>query len=123
MPSPYLPFLEGKGCAQFFTDPVFCSYLAAPPQEDLASAAMLMLSTFPNLALDLGDLEWLRGLTELPLLVKGVLTAEDALEARKRGVDGVVVVRTTAGVRSTGPWPRSTRSSRFATRSAPTPPF
>src|SRR5207248_1600344 len=30
-------------------------------------------------------------LPELPLLVKGVLRAEDALEAKRRGVDGVVV--------------------------------
>jgi lactate 2-monooxygenase len=88
---PYLPFLEGKGCAQFFTDPVFCSYLAKPPEEDMLSAATLMLSTFPNLALTWDDLAWLRELTELPLLVKGVLTAEDAVEAKKRGADGVIV--------------------------------
>jgi lactate 2-monooxygenase len=88
---PYLPFLEGKGCAQFFTDPVFCSYLAKPPEEDIVAAATLMLSTFPNLALTWDDLAWLRGLTELPMLVKGVLTAEDALEAQTRGVDGVIV--------------------------------
>ena len=88
---PYLPFLEGKGCAQFFTDPVFCGYLARPPEEDMLAAATLMLSTFPNLALTWDDLAWLRQLTELPVLVKGVLTADDALEAQKRGVDGVIV--------------------------------
>jgi lactate 2-monooxygenase len=88
---PYLPFLKGDGCAQFFTDPVFCSYLQAPPEEDVLSAAALMLSTYPNLALTWDDLAWLRGLTDLPLLVKGVLTGEDALEAGRRGVDGVVV--------------------------------
>jgi lactate 2-monooxygenase len=87
----YLPFIQGEGCAQFFTDPVFRSYLAAPPEEDVLAAAALMLSTFPNLALTWDDLDWLRGLTELPLLVKGVLTAEDALEAKRRGVDGVIV--------------------------------
>ena len=88
---PYLPFLQGDGCAQFFTDPVFCSYLQKPPEEDVLSAAALMLSTFPNLALTWDDLDWLRGLTELPLLVKGVLRADDALEAQRRGVDGVIV--------------------------------
>ncbi len=88
---PYLPFLQGNGCAQFFTDPVFRSYLQAPPEEDVLSAAALMLSTFPNLALTWEDFAWLRELTELPLLVKGVLRAEDALEARRRGVDGVIV--------------------------------
>jgi lactate 2-monooxygenase len=87
----YLPFIQGEGCAQFFTDPVFRSYLAAPPEEDVLAAAALMLSTFPNLGLTWEDLDWLRGLTELPLLVKGVLTAEDALEAQRRGVDGIVV--------------------------------
>ena len=57
----------------------------------MLSAAALMLSTFPNLALTWDDLDWLRELTELPLLVKGVLTAEDALEAKERGVDGIIV--------------------------------
>ena len=87
----YLPFIEGEGCAQFFTDPVFRSYLARPPEEDVLSAAALMLSTFPNLGLTWDDLDWLRGLTELPLLVKGVLAAEDALAAKERGVDGIIV--------------------------------
>jgi len=87
----YLPFIQGEGCAQFFSDPVFRGYLSAPPEEDVLSAAALMLSTFPNLALTWDDLAWLRGLTDLPLLVKGVLTAEDALEAKRRGVDGIIV--------------------------------
>jgi lactate 2-monooxygenase len=87
----YLPFIQGEGCTQFFTDPVFRSYLAVPPEEDVLAAAALMLSTFPNLGLTWDDLDWLRGLTDLPLLVKGVLTAEDALEARRRGIDGIVV--------------------------------
>lgn len=87
----YLPFIKGEGCAQFFTDPVFRSYLASPPEEDVLAAAALMLSTFPNLALTWDDLTWLRELTTLPLIVKGVLTAEDALAARDRGVDGIIV--------------------------------
>ena len=37
------------------------------------------------------DLEWLRSVTSLPVLVKGVLTAEDAVLAAEAGVDGVVV--------------------------------
>jgi isopentenyl diphosphate isomerase/L-lactate dehydrogenase-like FMN-dependent dehydrogenase len=50
-----------------------------------------MLAMFPNLALRWEDLAWLRELTSLPLLVKGVLTAEDAVRAFDAGVDGVVV--------------------------------
>jgi len=87
----YLPFIKGEGCAQFFSDPVFCSRLEQPPDEDLLTAAATMLSTFPNLGLTWDDLAWLRARTELPLLVKGVLTAEDAALARDAGVDGVVV--------------------------------
>jgi isopentenyl diphosphate isomerase/L-lactate dehydrogenase-like FMN-dependent dehydrogenase len=87
----YLPFLSGEGCAQFFSDPVFCGYLAKPPAEDMLTAAATMLATFPNLGLTWDDLGWLREQVELPLLVKGVLTAEDAVRARDRGVDGIVV--------------------------------
>ncbi len=86
----YLPFLTGQGCAQFFTDPVFCSRLEKPPDEDTLTAAATMLSTFPNLELTWEDLAWLRERTELPLLVKGVLTSEDAALARDAGVDGVI---------------------------------
>ncbi len=87
----YLPFLSGQGCAQFFSDPVFCKRLAQPPQEDLLTAAGTMLATFPNLGLTWDDLAWLREQVDMPLLVKGVLTAEDALRARDCGVDGVIV--------------------------------
>jgi 4-hydroxymandelate oxidase len=37
------------------------------------------------------DLAWLRSLTSLPVLVKGILTAEDATLALEAGVEGVVV--------------------------------
>ncbi|MEU8074406.1 alpha-hydroxy acid oxidase [Catellatospora citrea] len=37
------------------------------------------------------DLAWLRGLTDLPLVLKGVLTAEDADRAVEHGVDAIVV--------------------------------
>jgi 4-hydroxymandelate oxidase len=37
------------------------------------------------------DLAWLRSLTSLPLIIKGILTAEDALLAVGHGVDGIVV--------------------------------
>jgi lactate 2-monooxygenase len=87
----YLPFIKGEGCGQFFSDPVFRARLAKPPDEDLLTAAATMLATFPHLALTWDDLAWLRELTSLPMLVKGVLTAEDAVLARDAGVDGVIV--------------------------------
>ncbi|WP_018350602.1 alpha-hydroxy acid oxidase [Longispora albida] len=36
------------------------------------------------------DLEWLRGVTSLPIVLKGILTAEDALLAAEHGVSAVV---------------------------------
>jgi len=87
----YLPFIHGEGCGQFFTDPVFCSRLDKSPEEDMLAAAATMLATFPNLGLTWDDLGWLRAQTTLPLLVKGVLTADDARRALDQGIDGVVV--------------------------------
>jgi 4-hydroxymandelate oxidase len=37
------------------------------------------------------DVEWLQSLTRLPVLIKGVLDAEDAVLARKQGLAGVLV--------------------------------
>jgi lactate 2-monooxygenase len=87
----YLPFLRGEGLAQFFSDPLFLERLEAPPEEDLQTASLTALTAFPNLALTWRDLEWLHERTELPILVKGVLTAEDARLALDHGVDGIVV--------------------------------
>jgi len=87
----YLPFIRGEGCGQFFSDPVFRSRLAQTPEDDPLTAAATMLATFPNLGLTWSDLDWLRGQTSLPILVKGILTADDAQEALRHGVDGLVV--------------------------------
>jgi len=87
----YLPFIKGEGCGQYFTDPVFLSKLAKPPDEDMLTAAATMLATFPNLGLTWDDLDWLREQTRLPILVKGVLSADDAEQAVAHGVDGIVV--------------------------------
>ena len=114
----YLPFIKGEGCAQFFSDPVFREKLAKPPEEDMLTAAATMLSTFPHLSLTWDDLAWLRELTDLPMLVKGVLTAEDAQRARRRAESTGSSSRTTAAGRWTARSRRSTRSSTCAPRSA-----
>ena len=87
----YLPFRQGEGIAQFTSDPVFRELLSVPPEEDPLVAVGTMLGMFPNLALQWDDLAYLRELTSLPVLVKGVLTAEDAARALTAGVDGIVV--------------------------------
>ena len=49
------------------------------------------LSDVTDNSLTWRDLEWLRAHTTLPIVVKGILTAEDAVLATESGVDGIVV--------------------------------
>ena len=87
----YLPFLEGVGIAQFLSDPVFQASLEKSPEEDIGAAVGHFLGVFANPALTWERLEWLRGTTSLPIVIKGILHPEDAGEARERGVDAIVV--------------------------------
>jgi lactate 2-monooxygenase len=87
----YLPFLEGIGIAQYLSDPVFKSGLEKSPEEDIGAAVGHFLGVFANPALTWERLEWLRGATSMPLVIKGILHPDDAREARERGVDGIVV--------------------------------
>lgn len=48
-------------------------------------------ATFPNPAVSWSDLEWLRGLSDLPLILKGIVRPEDAVRARDHGASAVVV--------------------------------
>jgi lactate 2-monooxygenase len=87
----FLPFIVGQGIAQFTSDPVYRSRLEKPPEEDLEAAGMLWVSLFPNLGLSWDDLAWLREQTSLPVLIKGVLSGDDARRAIDNGCDGVIV--------------------------------
>lgn len=60
------------------------------PDADLVSPGEHSRRAFAP-ALDWGELAWLRSVTRLPLLVKGVAAAEDAALAVAHGVDGIVV--------------------------------
>jgi lactate 2-monooxygenase len=83
------PQLRGYCLANYFSDPVFRSRLAAPPDEDLGAATLQWALTFGNPSLSWADLPWLRGLTELPLLLKGICHPDDVRRARDSGVDGI----------------------------------
>lgn len=87
----YLPFLQGQGCANYLSDPVFRALLPKAPEEDPRSAIMLMLSLFSNPQFTWEDVDWIRQTTKLPLLLKGILDANDAAIAVDRGVDGIIV--------------------------------
>src|SRR5262249_52853415 len=87
----YLPFLEGIGIAQYLSDPVFQAALEKTPDEDMGAAVGHFLGVFANPHLTWERLEWLPGAPPLPIVLKGILHPEDAVEARERGVDGIVV--------------------------------
>jgi isopentenyl diphosphate isomerase/L-lactate dehydrogenase-like FMN-dependent dehydrogenase len=87
----FLPFLGAKGIAQFTSDPVFRSRLAETPEDNPMLAGATWVQMFPNLGLTWADTAWLRSLTKLPLVGKGVLSTDDARRAVDAGFDGVIV--------------------------------
>lgn len=48
-------------------------------------------SSFLDASLTWKDVDWLRTITRLPIVVKGILTADDALEATKHNVSAIIV--------------------------------
>lgn len=121
----YLPFLEGKGIAQYTSDPVFQKML----DSDLPSsqtkrritfrtiqgliamvnnypgngflkklksgrpvhAVQKFVTTYSNPCTTWNDLSFLRSLTRLPIILKGILHPDDALRALDAGMDGIYV--------------------------------
>ncbi|MFE0173632.1 alpha-hydroxy-acid oxidizing protein [Streptomyces sp. NPDC059002] len=82
------PQLRGHCLANYTSDPVFRAQLGAAPEQDPQSAILKWVQLFGN-PLTWDDLPWLRSLTSLPLVVKGLCHPEDVRRARDGGVDGV----------------------------------
>jgi isopentenyl diphosphate isomerase/L-lactate dehydrogenase-like FMN-dependent dehydrogenase len=87
----YLPFLKGEGVANYFSDPVFRAALEKPPEEDLGPAIGHWAYQFSNPSVTWADLDWLREQTELPIVLKGIVHADDARRAVQAGADGLIV--------------------------------
>jgi lactate 2-monooxygenase len=83
------PQLRGHCLANYFTDPVFLAKLEKPPHEDLRAAALQWVLAFGDTKLSWDDLPWLRSLTKLPLILKGIGHPEDVRRALAGGVDGI----------------------------------
>jgi lactate 2-monooxygenase len=82
------PQLRGHVLSNYFSDPVFRGTLANPPEVDLPAATMQWAKIFGN-PLNWNDLPWLRSLTKLPLILKGICHPDDARRAIDAGVDGI----------------------------------
>jgi lactate 2-monooxygenase len=123
----YLPFLEGKGIAQYTSDPVFQKLMdeswSVPTQtterkislhsirgliqmvnnypgnnffRKLKSgrpikAVQKFVSIYSNPASTWDDLKFLKTITKLPVLLKGILHPEDARKAMDYGMNGIIV--------------------------------
>ncbi|SMC37281.1 alpha-hydroxy acid oxidase [Novosphingobium sp. B1] len=61
-------------------------------------------ATFPDAKATWADVEWLRGLSDLPVILKGVIRADDAIRARDHGVSALIVSNHAGqGLRSSQP--------------------
>ena len=83
-----LPQMRGVALANYFSDPKFLSRLAKPPSEDPAPAIQLFAGIFGR-PLTWADLPWLRSLTKLPLILKGICHPDDARRAIDAGADAI----------------------------------
>ena len=67
-----------------------------PTRLSLANFSKIQHVSFASAALSKKDttwesIDWIRRITRLPILLKGILTAEDAEEALKHDVQGIIV--------------------------------
>jgi isopentenyl diphosphate isomerase/L-lactate dehydrogenase-like FMN-dependent dehydrogenase len=82
------PQLRGNCLTNYLSDPVFRARLAKPPEEDMRAAVLEWARIFGN-PLTWSDLPWLRSITDLPLLLKGICHPDDVRRAKDGGVDGI----------------------------------
>ncbi len=84
------PQLRGAVLTNYFVDPAFRKLLSAPPEADLRTAIGTWGATFGKV-LTWDDLPWLKSLTKLPIVLKGICHPDDARRAIDGGADGIYV--------------------------------
>jgi isopentenyl diphosphate isomerase/L-lactate dehydrogenase-like FMN-dependent dehydrogenase len=82
------PQLRGHCLANYTSDPVFRARLQRAPEEDMGAVVGEFAGIFGN-PLTWDDLPWLRSLTDLPLILKGICHPDDVRRAKDGGVDGI----------------------------------
>jgi lactate 2-monooxygenase len=82
------PQLRGKVLVNYFSDPVFRSLLAKPPEEDMQAAIFTWAATFGQV-LTWDDMAWFKSVTKLPIVLKGICHPDDARRAVDHGADAV----------------------------------
>jgi isopentenyl diphosphate isomerase/L-lactate dehydrogenase-like FMN-dependent dehydrogenase len=87
----YLPFVYGDGLANYFSDPVFRARVGGDARSNPQRAIEYFLRIFSDPSHTWDDLGRLCRSTRLPVLVKGILHADDARAAASQGAAGVIV--------------------------------
>ncbi len=87
----YLPFLKGDGLANYLSDPAFQKAVGGDVRSNPARAIEYFLQVFSDPTRTWKDLERLCQMTQLPVLVKGVLHPDDARRALDHWAAGVIV--------------------------------
>jgi lactate 2-monooxygenase len=87
----FLPFLRGQGIAQYTSDPAFRAMLSQTPEENPMAAAVTFTQVFSDPGLDWRRIAKIRSWTKLPVVLKGILRADDAAKAVSEGFDGLLV--------------------------------
>lgn len=93
----FLPFVTGTGNSVAFSDPVFRRKFAAAndgdsPEDNVFAASQYFISeSFSGNAHRWEDLKLLRKHWDGPIVLKGILSPEDARLAVEYGMDGIVV--------------------------------
>jgi lactate 2-monooxygenase len=82
------PQLRGHVLSNYFVDPAFRKLLARPAEEDLGAAVRTWAATFGKV-LTWADMPWLRSLTKLPIVLKGICHPDDARRAVDAGADAI----------------------------------
>ncbi|PLR77305.1 alpha-hydroxy-acid oxidizing enzyme [Bacillus sp. V3-13] len=84
----YSPLRLGFGKANYISDPIFQAKVNIEDNEQVVGEILKQI-LHPSFNWD--DLQWLKTQTSLPIVLKGVLHPDDAVEAVKRGFEGIIV--------------------------------
>lgn len=87
----FLPFLRSQGIAQYTSDPAFRALLPQSPEENPQAAAFQFTQVFSDPGLDWARIAKIRSWTKLPVVLKGIMRADDAAKAASEGYDGILV--------------------------------
>jgi lactate 2-monooxygenase len=87
----FLPFLRGRGIAQYTSDPAFRALLPQTPEENPQAAAFQFTQVFSDPGLDWARIAKIRSWTKLPVVLKGIMRADDAAKVVSEGYDGILV--------------------------------